>query len=270
MRLINRKPQSPRLLGVLPVAAAVCLYLATSGARLAENPDDKLMPSPLSMAEAWRGMALAPDGRSERYLFWDDTAASLARMAVGLGITTSVALVVSLGIGMFPHVRATLASSVTAASMIPALAVLPILFIVFGVGEVSKIALIVVGLLPCMVRDLSQRVLEIPEEQWIKAQTLGASSPQLALRVILPQMLPRLIDSVRLALGPAWLFLISAEAISATSGLGYRIFLVRRYLAMDVILPYVAWITLLAFAFDYGLRVLRRWRFPWMDAATVP
>jgi NitT/TauT family transport system permease protein len=154
--------------------------------------------------------------------------------------------------------------------MVPALAVLPILFIVFGVGEVSKIALIVVGLLPVMIRDLSQRVLEIPEEQWIKAQTLGASSPQLALRVILPQMLPRLIDSVRLALGPAWLFLISAEAISATSGLGYRIFLVRRYLAMDVILPYVAWITVLAFAFDHGLRVLRRWRFPWMDAATVP
>ena len=46
------------------------------------------------------------------------------------------------------------------------------------------IVLIVVGLLPVMIRDLSQRVLEIPEEQWIKAQTLGASSPQLALRGI--------------------------------------------------------------------------------------
>ena len=49
-------------------------------------------------------------------------------------------------------------------------------------------------------------------------------------------------------LGPAFLFLISAEAIAADVGLGYRIFLVRRYLSMDVILPYVAWITLLAFA----------------------
>ena len=62
--------------------------------------------------------------------------------------------------------------------------------------------------------------------------------------------MPRLITCVRLALGPAWLFLIAAEAIASTEGLGYRIFLVRRYLAMDVILPYVAWITLLAVITD--------------------
>ena len=52
-----------------------------------------------------------------------------------------------------------------------------------------------------------------------------------------PQMWPRLIDALRLTLGPAWLFLIAAEAIASTDGLGFQIFLVRRYLAMDVILP---------------------------------
>ena len=62
---------------------------------------------------------------------------------------------------------------------------------------------------------------------------------------------------MRLQLGCAWLFLIAAEAIASTEGLGYRIFLVRRYLAMDVILPYVVWITLLAFAMDWLLRVAR-------------
>jgi NitT/TauT family transport system permease protein len=158
---------------------------------------------------------------------------------------------------------------VTTASMIPALSILPILFILFGVGELSKVILIVVGVLPFMIRDLSQRVREIPEEQWIKAQTLGASSLQIATRVVLPQILPRLIDSVRLSLGAAWLFLIAAEAISATSGLGYRIFLVRRYMAMDTILPYVAWITLLAFAFDYGLQALRRRRYAWLEAESA-
>jgi NitT/TauT family transport system permease protein len=266
MRWINRTPRSPRLLGVVPFAAIAVVYLAASAVRLAENPDDKLMPALTSMGEAWSRLALAPDARSGRYLFWDDTLASLARMGTGLAITTATALVTGMAMGMFPHVRALFAASVTAASMIPALAVLPILFIVFGVGEVSKIALLVVGLLPFMVRDLWQRVSEIPEEQWIKAQTLGASSFQLALRVILPQTVPRLIDSVRLSLGPAWLFLISAEAISATSGLGYRVFLVRRYLAMDIILPYVAWITLLAFAMDSGLRALRRRHSPWLEA----
>ncbi len=49
-------------------------------------------------------------------------------------------------------------------------------------------------------------------------------------------------------------------------GLGYRIFLVRRYLAMDVILTYVAWITLLAFLIDWGLRTLSRKAFPWLEA----
>ena len=63
---------------------------------------------------------------------------------------------------------------------------------------------------------------------------------------------------MRLSLGAAWLFLIAAEAIAATEGLGYRIFLVRRYLAMDVILPYVAWITLLAFLTDFGLKQVSR------------
>jgi len=81
--------------------------------------------------------------------------------------------------------------------------------------------------------------------------------------VILPQVLPRLIDAVRLSLGAAWLFLIAAEAIAATEGLGYRIFLVRRYMAMDVILPYVVWITLLAYLTDLALRLLSRGAFPW-------
>ncbi|TIM51622.1 MAG: ABC transporter permease, partial [Mesorhizobium sp.] len=66
-----------------------------------------------------------------------------------------------------------------------------------------------------------------------------------------------------LALGPAWLFLIAAEAIASTEGLGYRIFLVRRYLSMDVILPYVAWITLLAVITDCLLVRLSRAISPW-------
>jgi NitT/TauT family transport system permease protein len=71
---------------------------------------------------------------------------------------------------------------------------------------------------------------------------------------------------VRLSLGPAWLFLIAAEAIAAQNGLGFRIFLVRRYLSMDVILPYVAWITFLAASSDFLLRRLSRRMFPWVAA----
>jgi NitT/TauT family transport system permease protein len=78
--------------------------------------------------------------------------------------------------------------------------------------------------------------------------------------------MPRLLDAVRLSLASAWLFLIAAEAIAATEGLGYRIFLMRRYLAMDVILPYVAWIALLAFLLDLLLRLISRRCWPWYHA----
>ena len=93
--------------------------------------------------------------------------------------------------------------------------------------------------------------------------SLGASTWQVAIRVVLPQIMPRLIESLRLSIGPAFLFLISAEAIAADVGLGYRIFLMRRYLSMDIILPYVAWITLLAYGLDFALAMLARRAFPW-------
>ena len=64
---------------------------------------------------------------------------------------------------------------ITVISMIPPLAVLPILFIVFGLDELSKVVLIVIGITPMMIRDLQQRAREIPNELWVKAQTLGAT-----------------------------------------------------------------------------------------------
>ena len=172
-------------------------------------------------------------------------------------------LVFGIAIGLIPYVRSTLRSFVAVISMIPPLSILPILFIMLGLGNTAKIALIVIGIGPFLIRDMAQRVIDLPVEQFVKAQTLGATSAAIALRVVIPQILPRLIGSVRLALGPAWLFLIAAEAIASEQGLGYRIFLVRRFLAMDVILFYVAWITLLAFLIDYGLRQLSKRAFPW-------
>ena len=120
-----------------------------------------------------------------------------------------------------------------------------------------------IGIAPFMIRDLSFYVAQLPSEQLIKAQTLGASTWQIVTRVALPQMLPKLVSALRLSLCPAWLFLISSEAIAATEGLGYRIFLVRRYLAMDVIIPYVIWITILAFALDYILKHIALRAFKW-------
>lgn len=269
MRLINRRPERGTwlLLAGLPFALAVGAYLVASGLRLAENPDDKLLPGLSSLGSAvWR-VAVEPDKRTGDILLWADTTASLGRLLVALGIASLSALLVGVAAGLVPHLRALLAPFVTAVCLVPPLAVLPILFIALGLGEASKVGLIVLGITPFLIRDLMLRVDDLPRQQIIKAQTLGAGTWLVAIRVVVPQVLPRMVDAVRLSLGPAWLFLISAEAIAAESGLGYRIFLVRRFFAMDVILPYVAWITLLAFLMDWGLRKLQGKAFPWYEAA---
>lgn len=267
-RLINLHPNrgSAFVLSALPFILCLFAYLFGSNLRLADNPDDKLLPAPSSIAATLKNYAVEEDERSGEILFWKDTGASLKRILISLAISAAIGLAVGVAIGVIPFLRATFAPFVAALSMIPPLAVLPILFIVLGLGEVAKVTLIVIGVTPMIIRDLALRTGELPSEQLIKAQTLGASTWQLVVRVVLPQIWPRLLDALRLNLGCAWLFLIAAEAIASTEGLGYRIFLVRRYLAMDVILPYVAWITFLAFFMDWLLRFTRAKVFPWVEA----
>lgn len=269
MRLINRHPDrgGRLLLILLPFALLLFAYFLGSAARLTENPNDKLLPSASQMADAIDRLAFTEDKRSGNYLFWEDSAASLKRLGMGIGIAALAGLCLGIAAGILPLLRAPLSPLLTVLSMVPPLAILPILFIVFGLGELSKVMLIVIGITPVLARDLEQRAREIPTEILIKAQTLGASTWTLILRVVLPQLLPRLLIALRLVLGSAWLFLIAAEAIASTDGLGYRIFLVRRYMAMDVILPYVVWITLLAWLMDLGLRQLTRLCFPWYEGA---
>ncbi|WP_224007711.1 ABC transporter permease subunit [Aureimonas sp. SA4125] len=265
MRWINRRPSrtGALFLALLPFVLAILVYAVASEARLAANPADKLLPAFADLVDGVKRMAFTPDARSGDYLMWVDTLASLQRLLSALAIATIVGLVTGLVLGLLPLARATFAPFVAVVSMVPPLALLPILFILLGLGESAKITLITIGITPFLIRDLAARVEELPREQTIKAETLGSSSWQIALRVTLPQVLPRLLDSLRLSLGPAWLFLIAAEAIASESGLGYRIFLVRRYLSMEVILPYVAWITLLAFLMDLCLRRLQAKAFPW-------
>jgi NitT/TauT family transport system permease protein len=266
--LINQQPGrgGAFLLSALPFILVVAAYLFYSNMRLADNPGDKLLPAPATIAATVHRYAFEEDERSGEYLLWNDTWASLERLLTALAISAFIGVTLGVAIGVLPYLRATLAPFVAVVSLIPPLAILPILFIVVGLGELAKITLIIIGVTPVIARDLAMRVAELPGEQIIKAQTLGASTWQLVVRVVLPQMWPRLVDALRLTLGSAWLFLIAAEAIASTEGLGYRIFLVRRYLAMDVILPYVAWITLLAFSMDWLLRLLRAKAFDWSKA----
>ena len=248
------------MLAALPFVLVIGIYLVASDLRHRDNPSDKLLPRVSEMADAVERVAFTEDRRSGEYILWQDTLASLKRLLLGIGLAASVGLLLGLNMGLFPGLRSTLLAFVTFLSMVPPLAILPILFISLGVDELAKVMLIFLGTFPIITRDIYLAVSRIPREQITKALTLGASQLALVYRIVLPQVLPRLIDAVRLTLGAAWLFLIAAEAIASTDGLGYRIFLVRRYLAMDVIIPYVAWITLLAFLVLWGWVIFGYWR----------
>ncbi|MCG8489334.1 MAG: ABC transporter permease [Candidatus Thiodiazotropha sp.] len=264
-KFINQQPSRAfkLLLGIAPFVVLILLYVMGSDARLEVNPNDKLLPSMSQIADGLERMAFEPSKRSGEYLFWQDTASSLTRLGLGILIAAMLGLLIGLVTGALPMFAASLSPLLTVVSLIPPLAILPILFIVFGLGEVSKVVLIAIGITPFIARDIQRRTQEIPTEQLVKAQSLGANTSQIMIRVLLPQIMPKLFDAVRLSLGAGWLFLIAAEAVAATDGLGYRIFLVRRYMAMDVILPYVAWITMLAFLIDVSLRELTKKLFPW-------
>ncbi len=253
------------LLASIPVIIIIVIYLLASDARHAENASDKLLPGISQMASAMSQMAFEEDRRSGDILLWKDTYASLKRLLIGIIIAAVMGLLLGLNLGLFPLARALLGFSLTFVSMVPPLAILPILFIVVGIDELAKVSLIVLGIFPLIARDILMATKKIPKEQITKALTLGASHLAVAYRIVLPQIFPRLIESIRLSLGAGWLFLIAAEAIAATEGLGYRIFLVRRYLSMDIIIPYVIWITIIGFSIDFLLRLWIRKRYKWYD-----
>lgn len=266
-RIITMRPgvRARWLAGAIPILLLILAYAVSAALRHADNPADKVLPTLGAMASAFWRMATTPDPVSDQITLVADTLASLTRLGAGLALATGSALVLGLLLGVVPWARAVLGPVITVIAVIPPIAVLPILFIALGLGEAAKIALIAIGIAPYMTRDLAAHVAALPAEQVIKAQTLGANSWAVAIRVALPQMMPRLIETLRFSMGPAWVFLIAAEAIASDVGLGYRIFLVRRYLAMDIILPYVAWISLLAIAADALLLLIARRAFPWAN-----
>lgn len=249
------------LLSVAPFLLCAALYLMTSHTRHQENPQDKLVPTFSAMGEGFYRTAFEKD-RNDELRLWVDTWASGKRFLISVALMV-FAVILGLQMGLLPYIEALLLRFVLFFDKIPALALLPILFIVFGLGEVSKLALIVIGVFPTIILDTYLRAKAVPHEQLTKGLTLGASDPEVAYRIVLPQILPGVLDTIRLNFKAVVLFLIAGESLAATAGLGYRIFVVRRYIAMDIIIPYVIWMSLLVFVADFAVTRFIQWRYPW-------
>jgi NitT/TauT family transport system permease protein len=266
---INARP-TPALVWlyvIAPIAFLTVMYSFESALYLAANPNGKIVPSFSMMAERIWELAFTQDPRTHTYLLWSDTAASLYRFVTGLVLAAVVGLLLGMNVALFPALQYILLPGVVAFSFVPMMALLPILLIVVGIDDAAKITLIFLSVVFFITRDIYATTREIPQELLVKARTLGASELALVYRVVLPMVMPRLFEAVRQSLGVAWWALIASEGVAATEGLGYRIFLVRRYFDMAAIIPYVLWITLLAFAVYSILQFAERRLYPWKVAS---
>lgn len=262
---INAKPGpvASILLSSALFVLTIVTYMWTSHVRHQENPQDKLVPTVSKMGEGFYRTAFEPDRKGD-YRLLVDTIATGKRFLISVALM-SIAVLMGLYMGVLPYVEKLLLRFVTFFDKIPALALLPILFIVFGLGEVSKLALIVIGVFPTIILDTYLRAKAVPKEQITKGLTLGASDFEVTYHIVLPQIVPGVLDTIRLNFKAIILFLIAGESLAATVGLGYRIFVVRRYMAMDIIIPYVIWMSLLAVAADLAVRRFVRWRYRWLE-----
>jgi NitT/TauT family transport system permease protein len=259
-------------------AAGILGYFYVAQQRHRENPDDRVMPTAVQMIHAFEDAALKPaeeenieDGadaplltRIRSSMLWKDTAATGRRFLVSVALLIP-AVMLGLHMAMFPYIGAFFLRFIQFFDKIVALSLLPILFIAFGIDELSKIMLILVGVTPTIILDTFNLSKSVPREQIVKAFTLGAADFAVTYRIILKQIWPQILNSIRLNLKAVMLFLFAGEMIASTDGLAYRIALLRRHMGMDTIIPYVLWVALLLFLVDLAMHTFNRKMHPWFQ-----
>ncbi len=251
--------------------AGICAYMWVAQQRHKDNPEDRVVPTVSQMGQGLYEAAFGADEEGSKdsllhrffnSMLWLDTVASGKRFLWAM-LLLIPAVVLGLHVGMFPFFGAFFLRFILFFDKIIALSVLPILFIAFGIDELSKVMLIVIGVTPTIILDTVNLSRSVPKEQIVKGFTLGAGDFAIAYRVVLKQIMPRILNSIRLNLKAVMLFLFAGEMIASTDGLAYRIALLRRNMGMSTILPYVLWVALLLFLVDFAMRVLNKRLHPW-------
>jgi len=278
---IHERPERTTALGLSWFLFAVGLvsYFYVAQLRHRENPDERVMPTASQMVQSFEDAALKPAEEEEvtagatrpslvarinSSMLWKDSMATGRRFLISV-LLLFPAVMLGLHMAMFPYVGAFFLRFIQFFDKIVALSLLPILFIAFGIDELSKIMLIVVGVAPTVILDTFNLSKGVPHEQVVKALTLGAGDFAIAYRIVFKQIWPRVLNSIRLNLKAVMLFLFAGEMIASSDGLAYRIALLRRHMGMDTIIPYVLWVALLLFLVDLALHTLNRRLHPWFQ-----
>lgn len=250
------------LLGLLSIIVLLIAYSAVSYWMHQKNPMDTTIPSWTQLAEGVKKAVEVNHRSGERWLVVD-TRVSLERLVFGLAVGVIAAVFLGILMGCFSTVEAVFAPPLTLLAKVPPTAALAVFFVLVGTGREMYLAMIAFGVLPVLAQSVYLAVKEVPEELLYKSYTLGASTAEIVWNIIFPTILPRVIDNVRLQIGPAMVYLIAAEMVCGDVGYGYRIRLQSRLLNMNVVYPYLAVLAGLGFLMDWLLIRLQRLLCPW-------
>lgn len=194
-----------------------------------------------------------------------DIFASVYRILLGVLLSLIVSIPLGIALGISRKVEAAIESPIAFIRYIPPSAFVPLGIIWFGIGELEKIAILFLGVAPYLTLLIADIVVNTRHELIEVALTLGASRKDIIARVILPYALPGIWDSFRVMIGAAWTFVIIAEIVGASSGLGHLMIESQRFLRTDNIFAAIVVIGLLGVGTDYFFKRTYRVFFPWTE-----
>jgi NitT/TauT family transport system permease protein len=241
----------PRRYRIALVACSVLVPLAAWVTVAATGAvPEQFLPSPGAVWAA--GVEMARSGQ-----LLTDIWASVQRILIGFGLAVVVSVPLGLAMGGFAAGQALFEPVIGLLRYLPASAFIPLLTIWLGIGEPSKWMLLFIGTVFFNTLMTADVVRQVPRPLIDVSYTLGARRGEVLRKVVVPHALPGLLDAVRVNAAAAWNFVVVAELINSTEGLGYRVARSQRFLASDRIFAVLIVIALLGLMIDIALRVLR-------------
>jgi len=243
------------------VALIVLAYSWMSYKQKVFNPNDTTVPNLAQFAEGVRFVVTPlPNGD---ILLWEDLKATYFRHFMGMTIGVSLSLACGILMGCWPAFESALRVPLAFLAKIPPTAMIAVYFILFGTDLEMFVAMIGFGIFPGLAQSVYLSVKEVPDDAVYKAYTLGASNYELIWNVIFPQILPRFIEAIRMATGPAMVFLIAAEWMVSDVGVGYRLRIQSRLLNMNIVYVYLIVLCLTTYIIDWSLKLFKSKVCPW-------
>lgn len=241
---------------VMGLFGAVCIIVIWWLASLIIS-DNVILPSPADTGRTLLHYLTRPyPARGDTLL--GDTAVSLTRIVAGFAWGALAGIIVGATMSAIKPLRLIIDPLIELGRPLPPLAFIPLLIVWFGIGELPKILLIGIGVIPVMVVSVVAALDAVPEEYIEAALSLGASRRYALFHVRVRAALPAVITGLRLSMGLSWTSIVAVEMIAATSGLGYVILAASNYLVTPLIFSGIVLIAVVALVLDGLLRLLRR------------